>query len=175
MTKVLTTEFDALETMRDVAEFHAVYQVPVRSTPGFPPRAEGEAEDLALVAHEMNRVQQLCYNLAKAHRRRGGGSCFTRLQLLQEELTELAEAMGGADIVGCLDGLTDIQYVLDGVYLALGLHTLKMPAFKEVQRSNMSKLGEDGQPIINEAGRVVKGPNYSPPDLESVLKETETS
>lgn len=93
-----------------------------------------------------------------------------RINLLQEELDELKEALAEGDAVGALDALTDLQYVLDGAYLSLGLHEIKYTAFAEVQRSNMSKLGEDGKPIRRpEDGKILKGPNFMPPDLEAVM------
>ncbi len=94
-----------------------------------------------------------------------------RINLLQEELDELREALEQGDIVETLDALTDLQYVLDGAYLSFGLHPLKQHAFDEVHRSNMSKLGADGKPIRRpEDGKVMKGPNYSPPDLKAVYE-----
>lgn len=95
-----------------------------------------------------------------------------RVNLLQEEVDELREALEDGDIVEVLDALTDIQYVLDGAYLSFGLHHLKEAAFAEVQRSNMSKLGADGKPIRREGdGKVLKGPNYTPPDIAQFLKD----
>jgi len=95
-----------------------------------------------------------------------------RINLLQEELDELSEALKAGDMVEVLDALTDLQYVLDGAYLSFGLHHLKEPAFNEVQRSNMSKLGEDGNPIVRESdGKIMKGPNYSAPDIAQFLKD----
>lgn len=95
-----------------------------------------------------------------------------RINLLQEELDELKEALASGDAVGALDALTDLQYVLDGAYLSLGLHEIKYTAFTEVQRSNMSKLGEDGKPIRRpEDGKILKGPNFTPPDLKGVVDE----
>jgi predicted HAD superfamily Cof-like phosphohydrolase len=94
-----------------------------------------------------------------------------RINLLQEELDELKAALEQGDIVETLDALTDLQYVLDGAYLSFGLHTVKTAAFDEVHRSNMSKLGADGKPIRRpEDGKVMKGPNYSPPDLKAVYE-----
>ncbi len=94
-----------------------------------------------------------------------------RINLLQEELDELREALEQGDIVETLDALTDLQYVLDGAYLSFGLHPIKQHAFDEVHRSNMSKLGADGKPIRRpEDGKVMKGPNYSPPDLKAVYE-----
>lgn len=93
-----------------------------------------------------------------------------RVNLLAEEVQELKEALENNDLVEVLDALTDIQYVLDGAYLSFGLQDMKEIAFAEVQRSNMSKLGEDGKPIRRESdGKVMKGPNYSAPDLKSLL------
>ena len=94
------------------------------------------------------------------------------VSLLDEEVNELREALLEKNHVKVLDALTDIQYVLDGAYLRLGYSPqLKDLAFAEVQRSNMSKLGEDGQPIRREDGKILKGPNYTPPDLEKVISE----
>lgn len=95
-----------------------------------------------------------------------------RINLIAEELEELKEAIAAGDIVETLDALTDIQYVLDGTYLSLGLHSLKDIAFAEVQASNMSKLGADGKPIYRpEDNKVMKGPNYFKPDLAQILKQ----
>lgn len=92
-----------------------------------------------------------------------------RASLLEEETRELREALAAKDPVAVLDALTDIQYVLDGAFLAFGLHPWKDSAMTEVHRSNMSKLGEDGKPVKREDGKVLKGPNYTPPDLAAVL------
>jgi len=99
-----------------------------------------------------------------------------RVRLLQEELDELKEALADGDIVETLDALTDLQYVLDGAFLSLGLHDVKDISFAEVHRSNMSKLGEDGKPILRESdGKVLKGPNYFKPDLSQFIKKDEAA
>ncbi len=90
-----------------------------------------------------------------------------RLELIQEELNELREAVGNADIVEVADALADILYVTYGAGHAFGIDLDK--CFEEVQASNMSKLGEDGKPIYREDGKVLKGKNYFQPDLTSVL------
>ena len=93
-------------------------------------------------------------------------------QLLSNNVGELKEALEAGDIVEVLDALTDIQYVLDGAYLSFGMQGLKTPAFEEVQRSNMSKLGADGKPIVRpEDGKILKGPDYSEPDLKQFLTD----
>ena len=93
-----------------------------------------------------------------------------RINLLEEEVEELKEALAAGDMVEVLDALTDIQYVLDGAYLSFGLHPVKQAAFDEVQRSNMSKLGADGKPIVRpEDGKILKGPNYFKPDIAQFI------
>ena len=91
-----------------------------------------------------------------------------RLELIAEELGELEEAIANKDLVGIADALTDILYVTYGAGHAFGLDL--DACFREVQRSNMSKLGEDGKPIYREDGKVLKGPNYSEPDLKKTLQ-----
>lgn len=99
-----------------------------------------------------------------------------RIGLLQEELDELKEALAEGDMVETLDALVDLQYVLDGAFLSFGLQHLKMPAFEEVQRSNMSKLGEDGKPVVRESdGKILKGPDYFKPDLKQFLDVPEAA
>lgn len=91
-----------------------------------------------------------------------------RLELIGEELGELEEAIANKDLVEIADALTDILYVTYGAGHAFGLDL--DACFREVQRSNMSKLGEDGKPIYREDGKVLKGPNYSEPDLKKTLQ-----
>ena len=94
-----------------------------------------------------------------------------RINLLQEELDELKEALENDDLIETLDALIDLQYVLDGAFLSFGMQDVKMAAFNEVHRSNMSKLGEDGKPIRREGdGKVMKGPNYFKPDMVQFIK-----
>tara|TARA_B100000686_G_C16663967_1_gene902576 strand:+ start:345 stop:713 length:369 start_codon:yes stop_codon:yes gene_type:complete len=90
-----------------------------------------------------------------------------RYDLLKEELDELDTALKTKDIVEVADALTDILYVCYGAGHAFGIDLDK--CFAEVQRSNMSKLGVDGKPIYNENGKVMKGPNYSKPNLKQFL------
>jgi len=94
-----------------------------------------------------------------------------RLKLLREELDELESWLDEGNEVEVLDALTDLQYILDGTYLSLGFHRAKEPAFAEIHRSNLTKLGTDGRPVKRSDGKVLKGPNYSPPDLTKVLRE----
>ena len=86
-----------------------------------------------------------------------------RIDLIKEELEELTQAMNDKNLLEVADVLTDILYVTYGAGHAFGIDLDK--CFDEVQNSNMSKLGEDGKPIYNESGKVMKGPNYFKPDL----------
>ena len=88
-----------------------------------------------------------------------------RVRLLVEELTELEDAIAAGDIIEVMDALTDLQYVLDGAYLEFGVAAAKNMGSTEVHMSNMSKLGEDGKPILREDGKILKGPNYWKPDF----------
>ena len=90
-----------------------------------------------------------------------------RVDLIKEELEELTKAMNEKDLLEVADALTDILYVTYGAGHAFGINLDK--CFDEVQNSNMSKLGEDGKPIYNEAGKVMKGPNYFKPDLSKYI------
>jgi len=90
-----------------------------------------------------------------------------RVDLIEEELNELKEAIKNKDIVEVADALTDILYVTYGAGHSFGVNLDE--CFDEVQRSNMSKLGEDGKPIYNDSGKVMKGPNYFAPNLKKIV------
>ena len=90
-----------------------------------------------------------------------------RYDLIKEELEELKVAMENKDLLEVADALTDILYVTYGAGHAFGIDLDQ--CFQEVQNSNMSKLGDDGKPIFNEAGKVMKGPRYFKPDLNKFL------
>lgn len=95
--------------------------------------------------------KELCYNL------------------IHEELEEFKDALAADDIVEAFDALLDLQYVIDVAMAVMGFTMLKKKGFDEVHRSNMSKLGADGKPIYREDGKILKGPNYSPPDLKTMV------
>ena len=90
-----------------------------------------------------------------------------RLELIQEELDELSDAVADRDMIQIADALTDLLYVVYGAGHAFGIDLDE--CFQEVHASNMSKLGENGKPIYREDGKVMKGPGYFEPDLESIL------
>ena len=91
-----------------------------------------------------------------------------RVSLIQEELDELKEAMQSKDLLEVADALTDLLYVTYGAGHAFGINLDK--CFDEVQNSNMSKLDENGKPIYNEFGKVMKGPNYFKPNLKKFIE-----
>ena len=90
-----------------------------------------------------------------------------RYNLIREEIEELKQAMDNKDILEVADALTDILYVTYGAGHAFGINL--DACFEEVQNSNMSKLDENGKPIYNEHGKVMKGPNYFKPDLSKFV------
>tara|TARA_B100000003_G_scaffold164213_1_gene150365 strand:+ start:231 stop:602 length:372 start_codon:yes stop_codon:yes gene_type:complete len=90
-----------------------------------------------------------------------------RINLIVEELSEFKDAILKKDLKEVADALTDILYVTYGAGHAFGINL--DDCFEEVQKSNMSKLGNDGKPIYNEHGKVMKGPNYFKPDLNKFL------
>ena len=90
-----------------------------------------------------------------------------RIDLIEEELKELKDAIKKKDLKEAVDALTDILYVTYGAGHAFGVNLDK--CFEEVQNSNMSKLDQNGKPIYNEAGKVMKGPNYFKPDLSKFV------
>lgn len=152
-----------------VREFQEVFGAHIAPSPSIPDEPVHAA--LAIYHQEAKRLGERLKEASAESGVPGGSLLLIRLQLIQEELAELAAGMIARDPVECLDALGDLSYVVDGTYLTLGLHDLKLRAIHEIHRSNMTKLGEDGKPIISEAGRVVKGPNYQPPELGHMVKE----
>jgi predicted HAD superfamily Cof-like phosphohydrolase len=92
-----------------------------------------------------------------------------RHSLLAEENEEYLEAVSANDLVGIADALGDQLYIIYGTILKHGLQDKIEDVFKEIHRSNLSKLGEDGKPIYREDGKILKGPGYFKPDIKKVL------
>ena len=99
----------------------------------------------------------------------GGTKNQLRYNLMKEENEEYFEAVQNNDLVEIADALGDMMYILCGTIIEHGLQEKIEAVFDEIQRSNMSKLGEDGQPIYREDGKVMKGPNYFKPDFSKLL------
>ena len=94
-----------------------------------------------------------------------------RHNLMKEENEEYLEAAQKNDLIEVADALGDMLYILCGTILSHGMQHKITEVFKEIQRSNMSKLGPDGKPIYREDGKVLKGPNYFKPDIAAVLEK----
>ena len=96
---------------------------------------------------------------------------FLRYNLMKEENEEYLEAAQKNDLIEVADALGDMLYILCGTILSHGMQHKISEVFKEIQRSNMSKLGPDGKPIYREDGKVLKGPNYFKPDIAAILEK----
>lgn len=156
------------ETLRAVATFHDAFEIPTPDSPGVPGLDQpGVAAALGDFADRMAAMGKELMQAAADHDK---STPLLRLQLIQEELAELADALHRGDVVDALDALCDLRYVVDGTVLQLGLGPVFLEGFREVQRSNMSKL-EDGRPVKDSSGRVVKGRDYRPPNLRRVLED----
>ena len=94
-----------------------------------------------------------------------------RFRLMEEENQEYIEAAKNNDLVEVADALGDMLYILCGTILSHGMQHKIEEVFEEIQRSNMSKLGADGNPIYREDGKVMKGPNYFKPDIAKILRQ----
>jgi len=94
-----------------------------------------------------------------------------RFNLMKEENEEYLEAAQNNDLVEVADALGDMLYILCGTIIEHGMQHKILEVFEEIQRSNMSKLGEDGKPIYREDGKVLKGPNYFKPDIAKILND----
>ena len=92
-----------------------------------------------------------------------------RFNLMDEENKEYLEAANSGDLIEVADALGDMLYILCGTILEHGMQYKIEEVFEEIQRSNMSKLGTDGKPIYREDGKVLKGPNYFKPDIQSIM------
>ena len=96
---------------------------------------------------------------------------FLRGSLLAEELEEYAEACEAGDLVEVADALADQLYILLGTMHVHGMADKMEEIFDEVQRSNMSKLGTDGKPVLRADGKILKGPDFTEPDIKSILDD----
>ncbi len=100
----------------------------------------------------------------------GESKKMLRFNLMKEENEEYLEAVKNNDLIETADALGDMLYILCGTIIEHGMQYKIEEVFNEIQRSNMSKLGEDGQPIYREDGKVMKGPNYFKPNIKEILE-----
>ena len=99
----------------------------------------------------------------------GQGKNMLRYNLMKEENEEYLEAVKNNDLVEIADALGDMMYILCGTIIEHGMQHIIEEVFDEIQRSNMSKLGQDGKPIYREDGKVMKGPNYFKHDFSKII------
>lgn len=100
----------------------------------------------------------------------GNDKNILRFNLMKEENEEYLEAVKNNDLVEVADALGDMLYILCGTIIEHGLQHKIEAVFEEIQKSNMSKLGDNGEPIYRDDGKVLKGPNYFKPDIKSILE-----
>lgn len=124
--------------------------------------------DSVFTFHETYRIPQQSSPVAEIPQ----DQFLLRYKLMREENEEYLEAAENGDLVEIADALGDMLYILCGTILSHGMQDVIETVFDEIQRSNMSKLGEDGEPIYREDGKVMKGPNYFKPDLAKILAES---
>lgn len=148
-----------------VEEFHQAFGCPVYVTPTLPTYRGAYAEIEDLMEKLANRFKYSS-NTSRS---------FLRMKLIFEEYKELCEGMRDGNYVKILDGLCDLLYVVYGTAHEFGLGPVLKEAFREVHRSNMSKLGADGKPVMREDGKVLKGPNFTPPDLARIIAKANTT
>lgn len=151
------------ETRDMVREFHAAFGVEDGREPCVPAAAVPSPFTIRTA------VSELRYALQKLRSAASRDVRALRLALLTEELVELSEASIERDSVGALDALCDLQYVLDGTVLAYGMDRVADEAFRRVHASNMSKLGADGRPVLDDTGKIRKGPHYAAVKLEDLV------
>ena len=101
----------------------------------------------------------------------GTAKNLLRFNLMKEENEEYLEAANANDLVEVADALGDMLYILAGTIIEHGMQYKIAEVFDEIQRSNMSKLGEDGHPIFREDGKVLKGPDYFKPNIGEILEK----
>ena len=153
--------------LKSVKEFHDAFGVKTPSSHELPKNEKDANDSIFEYSNIMNSLSCKLHFSAKIYDK---DICLLRLQLIQEELSELALALSQKRIVNVLDALVDLQYVISGTVLAFGLQDKFDAAFEEVHLSNMSKL-ENGQPLIDAAGRIKKGKNYFKPNLEKLFHD----
>lgn len=165
-----------MSTLEKVALFQQAFgiqtEAEIRGTPSLPPmNARWRAhlfelsQGLRVVANnalrhaaELRKVDDPAYHI------------FLRVQLMVEEEAEVVEAMASGDVTATAHELADLDYVVMGTILCLGLGSVHNRIVDEIHRANMSKLDSLGHPIVNEAGRVVKGPNFEEADVSGIIE-----
>lgn len=170
----LTTEPKTDPGVDRVETFHRAFGLHIREWPTLYELSKGDRSLLRSWVDQLFSVARIMKAQAaelNGLHRSSAALILIRLQLQVEEAAEVFDAVLQDDIAKVLHELSDLSYVVDGTYLTFGLQSLKVAADEELHRANMSKLGPGGEPIIDAAGRVVRGAGYEPPDMERVLAE----
>lgn len=155
--------------MERVKQFHKAFGCPVNVEPVLL-KTDLVCDDLLAVSNRLLELAGHLKGLANTLNPSEKGLVVLRAQLMVEELGELIGEMGTANSLPRLLGeLTDLDYVIKGTYLAYGLADFKETASDEIHKANMSKLDDDGDPIIDKSGRVVKSSNFRPANLERLF------
>ena len=140
------------------------------------------ASNLLSLKHKIEQMKKQLNRVEKFHDTFGIPNEYTpkatisndlidlRFKLMAEENEEYLEAAKNGDLVEVADALGDMMYILCGTILSHGMQHKIEEVFEEIQRSNMSKLGEDGKPIYREDGKVLKGPNYFKPNIAKIIE-----
>lgn len=140
------------------------------------------APNLLSLKHKIEQMKKQLNHVEKFHDTFGIPNEYTpkatisndlidlRFKLMAEENEEYLEAAKNGDLVEVADALGDMMYILCGTILSHGMQHKIEEVFEEIQRSNMSKLGEDGKPIYREDGKVLKGPNYFKPNIAKIIE-----
>ena len=140
------------------------------------------ASNLLSLKHKIEQMKKQLNHVEKFHDTFGIPNEYTpkatisndlidlRFKLMAEENEEYLEAAKNGDLVEVADALGDMMYILCGTILSHGMQHKIEDVFEEIQRSNMSKLGEDGKPIYREDGKVLKGPNYFKPNITKIIE-----
>ena len=140
------------------------------------------ASNLLSLKHKIEQMKKQLNHVEKFHDTFGIPNEYTpkatisndlidlRFKLMAEENEEYLQAAKNGDLIEVADALGDMMYILCGTILSHGMQHKIEEVFEEIQRSNMSKLGEDGKPIYREDGKVLKGPNYFKPNIAKIIE-----
>lgn len=159
-----------MNTIDQVQEFHEAFEYPVPKHPCLPGATCGVLTKVAEIAQEVLSLARVAHALAKD----SGSITALRAHLMLEELGEVLQAIGEDDLVAVTHELCDKRYVDDGTVIAFGLRTIYDEAFRRIHAANMSKLDENGKPVKDASGRVVKSQNFRKAFLDDLLEPTIT-
>jgi len=166
-----------MSTIDKVALFQQAFglttQAEKTSTPYLPEVGDDVKDSLVRIRNQLQDAATYCMQAASDLRtvgRKDEALLMLRLQLMTEELGEVTAAMVNGDLSNLAHELADLDYVLQGTILSLGLGLIHGRVVDEIHRANMSKLGPDGRPILNPAGRVIKSENFKPANVGPIVR-----